>query len=153
MMPEDSVKTVETENESTMNNITEPKGAKLFSAMLCCYTAFDFDDPALLGRQQNKCICINQRAWYVVYDRIPCHIALRHAKPWTIPFTAWIFPLIRLALVTLPAKKRRRTSIAKLVSQISSDLCCVNYWFLQLMTAIFRCLLLHVCSCKATVEV
>lgn len=64
MMTEDSVKTVETEDESTMNKITEPKGAKLFSAMLCCYTAFDFDDPALLGRQRNDCICINQRAWY-----------------------------------------------------------------------------------------
>eukprot|EP00956_Cyclotella_meneghiniana_P045522 scaffold373041_cov83-Cyclotella_meneghiniana.AAC.4 len=59
---EDSVKTVETEDESTMNKITEPKGAKLFSAMLCCYTAFDFDDPVLLGRQRNDCICINQRA-------------------------------------------------------------------------------------------
>ena len=64
MMTEDSVKTVETDDESTMNKITEPKGAKLFSAMLCCYTAFDFDDPALLGRQRNDCICINQRAWY-----------------------------------------------------------------------------------------
>jgi len=62
MMTEDSVKTVETEDESTMNKITEPKGAKLFSAMLCCYTAFDFDDPVLLGRQRNDCICINQRA-------------------------------------------------------------------------------------------
>jgi hypothetical protein len=70
MMTEDSVKTIETDNESynntnMMNKVNEPKGAKLFSAMLCCYTAFNFEDPALLGRQQSECICINQRAWYV----------------------------------------------------------------------------------------
>ncbi|KAL7504687.1 hypothetical protein ACHAXN_002272 [Cyclotella atomus] len=67
MMTEDSVKTIETDNESynntnMMNKVNEPKGAKLFSAMLCCYTAFNFEDLALLGRQQSECICINQRA-------------------------------------------------------------------------------------------
>lgn len=72
-MTEESVKTVETENESTMNKIAEPKGAKLFSAMLCCYTAFDFDDPTLFGRQKNDCLCINQRAWYVYQIRFMCH--------------------------------------------------------------------------------
>ncbi|KAL3803893.1 hypothetical protein HJC23_004055 [Cyclotella cryptica] len=61
MMKEDSIKTVESEHV-TMNAAREVKGAKIFSAMLCCYTAFDFEDPALCGRQKSDCLCINTRA-------------------------------------------------------------------------------------------
>jgi hypothetical protein len=62
MMKEDSMRTVdvESENGAVVDNM-KTNGAKLFSAMLCCYTAVDFDDPALCGREKSDGICFNTR--------------------------------------------------------------------------------------------
>jgi len=38
-------------------------GSRIFSAALCCYAAWDFDDPVLGGRQKRDGLCTNARSW------------------------------------------------------------------------------------------